>query len=235
WSLDGTAPGPGFFLTPDVGPDGRLTGKVIPNGAPPGVNYIVADVGIDVEGTVITRPTIRHVITRDAFGFPIHKVVVEQAQWQLLRIHQPLRLRSTPVGIEPDGWTTLPPGKPLGSPAFSAFNQFSTPENKPGFIRVSVSRAGYRGRDKPGKVTITFGRLIRGPDKQPAMGAVRGARHWVVHSGKTRVFFLPPTPPTRAEVRISPTFSPHDFGGSDRRELGAQVSYSFTATRPPGT
>jgi hypothetical protein len=64
------------------------------------------------------------------------------------------------------------------------------------------------------------------------MGHVTEVHHWVVHSGTTRVFVLRAVPPTRVEVRISPTFSPHDFGGSDRRRLGAQVSYSFSETRP---
>ena len=80
-------------------------------------------------------------------------------------------------------------------------------------------------------MTIRVGRLIRGPDKQPALGRVWRTLRWVVHSGETRVFTVPITPPARVEVRVSPTFSPHDYGGSDRRELGAQVSYGFTATR----
>ena len=41
------APG---FVTPDAGPDGRLTGKSIPTGAPPGVDYMVADEDIEVAG-----------------------------------------------------------------------------------------------------------------------------------------------------------------------------------------
>jgi hypothetical protein len=139
------------------------------------------------------------------------------------RIDQPLRLRSTPVGIYSDGWT--------GS--FSAYNQFSTPGGRAGWIRVTVSRAGWQGKDKPGNVTLTAGRLIQGKDKQPAMGRVTDVDRWVVHSGKTRVFVVRASPPTRVEVRISPTFSPHDYGGSDRRELGAQVSYAFSTTRPP--
>ena len=239
WSLDGTAPGPGThppgFVTPDAGPDGHLTGRSIPTGAPPGVNYIVADSSIEVAGTFIVNPTIRHVITEDQFGFPVHQVVVQPAPWRLLRIDQPLRLRSTPVGIEPDGWMTTPPGAPQTAPAFSAYNQFSTPGNRPGFIRVVVSRAAWNGQDKPGKVTITVGRLIRGKDKQPALGPVTAVLHWVVHSNKTRVFYVPASPPTRVEIRVSPTFSPHDYGASDRRRLGAQVAYSFSATRPPGT
>ena len=117
-------------------------------------------------------------------------------------------------------------------PAFSAYNQFSTPNNKPGWIRIVVSRAGWQGKDKPGNVKIKVGNLVRGPDKQPALGTVRQVLRWKVHAGKTRVFYVPAAPPTRVELTVSPTFSPYEFGGSDRRQLGAQVSYSFTEKRP---
>jgi len=236
WSLDGTAPPPGRqapgFVTPDAGPDGRLTGKSIPTGAPAGVDYMVADQDIAVQGKELLRPQVQSVITEDAFGFPIHKVQVTPAPWRLLKIDRPLRLSSTPIGIEPDGWVTPPLESPNGSPALSAYNQFSTPGDKPGWIRIVVSRAGWLGPDKPGKVTIKVGRLVRGADKQPALGKVSQILHWTAHSGKTRVFYVRATPPTRVEMTISPTFSPHDFGGSDRRQLGAQVSYSFSPTRP---
>lgn len=224
WSLDATAPGPGYTLTPDAGPDGRLTSKAYPMGAPPGVEYIVADEGIDPVGRFVVQPAVRKVITRDQFGFPIRKVVVEPAHWRVLRIEQPLRLQSTPVGIYTDGWTG----------AFSAYNQFATPDGRPGWIRVTVSRAGWLGKDKPGRVTVTAGNLIRGPDKQPKLGRVTDVEHWVVHAGKTRVFYIRASPPTRVEVRVAPTFSPYEFGSSDRRDLGAQVSYAFTEKPPPG-
>ena len=120
WSLDATAPGPGTtppgYLTPDIAPDGRLTGRTIEHGAPPGVNYIVADTDIQVAGKVVLEPTVKRVITEDQFGFPTHKVVVEPSNWRVLQIAQPLRLEATPVGIYSDGWTG----------AFSAYNQFST-------------------------------------------------------------------------------------------------------------
>jgi hypothetical protein len=230
WSLDATAPGPGTtppgYLTPDIAPDGRLTGASIPTGAPPGVNYIVADQDIQVAGRFLLQPTIKRVTTEDQFGFPIHKEVVQPSRWRLLGISQPLRLQATPVGIYSDGWTG----------GFSAYNQFSTPGNKPGWIRILVSRAAFQGPDKkPGNVTITAGRLVQGKDKEPALGRVSTTLHWVVHSGKTRVFYVRATPPTRVEVRIKPTFSPHEFGNSsDRRRLGAQVFYTFTSKPPPG-
>jgi hypothetical protein len=236
WSLDGTAPPPGRlapgFVTPDAGPDGLLTGKSIPTGAPAGVDYMVADEDIQVQGKEIRRPQVQSVITEDAFGFPIHKVVTAPAPWRLLKIDRPLRLSATPTGVEPDGWVTPPLGSPNGSPAFSAYNQFSTPGGKPGWIRITVSRAGWQGTDKPGKVTIKAGRLVRGVDKQPSLGKVSQVLHWTVHRGKTRVFYVRVVPPTRVELTVSPTFSPHDFGASDRRQLGAQVSYSFSPTGP---
>ena len=170
-------------------------------------------------------------ITEDAFGFPIHKVVNAPAPWRLLKIARPLRLSSTPTGIEPDGWVTPPLGSPNGSPAFSAYNQFSTPGDKPGWIRIHVSREGWRGTDKPGKVTIKAGPLVRGADKQPALGKVVQVLHWTVHSGKTRDFYVRAVPPTRVELTVSPTFSPYEFGGSDRRQLGRR---SRTRSLRPG-
>ena len=145
WSLDGTAPGPG--TTPPGYRHARRSARTAgssaarsEHGAPPGVDYIVADQDIEVAGTLIVQPTIQHVITEDQFGFPIHKVVVQPAPWRLLQIDQPLRLASTPVGIEPDGWMTRRRARRRRA-AFSAYNQFSTPGNRPGWITVVVSRA----------------------------------------------------------------------------------------------
>ena len=60
WSLDATAPGPGTtppgYLTPDTAPDGRLIGRTIEHGAPPGVEYIVADQSIQVAGSSSSSP-----------------------------------------------------------------------------------------------------------------------------------------------------------------------------------
>ena len=236
WSLDGTAPGPGRqapgFLTPDAQPDGKLVGTSIPHGNPPGVDYMVADNSIQVAGKEIVRPNVVSTITEDEFGFPIHKLVTTPAPWRLLKIDRPLRLASTPTGVSPDGWVTPPLGLGRGAPAFSAYNQFSTPTGKPGWIRIVVSRAGWQGKDKPGTWSIKVADLVRGADNQPALGKVRQVLRWKVHAGKTRAFYVPADPPTRVELTVSPTFSPYEFGGSDRRELGAQVSYSFAENRP---
>ena len=76
WSLDGTAPGPGPVLTPDlIATDGRLAGD-------PGYGYAVIDNGLSIAGT-----------TRCAAG-----------RLRLVRIAKPLRLRESLAGVFNDGW-----------------------------------------------------------------------------------------------------------------------------------
>ena len=117
------------------------------------------------------------------------------------------------------------------------YNQFSTPGNKPGWIKVRVSRAAFNGPDKkPGNVTIRAGELIQGPDKQPALGRSETRCAGSCTAARPAIFYVRATPPTRVEVQVSPTFSPHEFGNSsDPRQLGAQVTYEFTSKPPPGT
>jgi hypothetical protein len=76
WSLDGSAPGPGPTLSPDLArTDGTLSN-------PPGTPYLVADHGVNPVGTPIdTWKTVR-----------------------LYRLDGPIRLVDWVTGIEPDGW-----------------------------------------------------------------------------------------------------------------------------------
>jgi hypothetical protein len=194
WSLDGTAPGPGPVLTPDlVAIDGRLTPD-------PGARYVVVEPGTDLVGTVVARPP-------------------ESGRWTVYRLDGPLRLAHASTGIFSDGW--------MG--AESAYNQYATESGQGGNILVSLSRATWGGPDKPGRVLIKVGTLVRGEDKQPHIGRVTATQRWVIHSGSKATFVMPtPRPPFRAEVSIDPTFSPADYEGqSDRRELGAVVTYRF--------
>ena len=110
WSTDGTAPGPGPSLVPNVvSPDGRIE-----PGA--GVRYIVADYGITPIGRVVARK--------------IHRGGRGARPWTLVRITPPLRMRQTVEGVYPDGW-----GKPT-----TALNQYSIPNGVPSIVRVDLSR-----------------------------------------------------------------------------------------------
>jgi hypothetical protein len=219
WSLDGTVPGPGAINTPDLH---KTDGQLYPE---PNVDYVVADAGVDPVGRLVYQPSLPYEVqTTDEFGFVHTKIQRAPSSWRVYRIEKPFRLRSAPVGIFSDGWTG----------AASSYSQFSTPGNRPGFLRIGVSRAAWKGPDKPGHVTIRVGRLVIGHNRQPAMGRLIAVRRWTVHRGSERTFTIPvPRPPLRVEVTVDPTFSPTDYGFSDQRELGAQISYGWSAT-PPG-
>ena len=205
WSLDGSAPGPGPILTPDLA---DAEGTLAPD---PGLPYVVAEQGVDVVGRVVAR----------------------RARWTVYRVEPPLRLAHGQTGVFSDGWIGCAT-EPCPA-AESGYSQFATPGGRAGFATVTVSRAGWRGPDKPGNVVIRVGTLVKGADKQPALGRVTAVRSWVVHSGRARTFVIPtPHPPIRIEVSVAPTFSPADYGASDRRRLGAQVGYTFSLTRPSG-
>ncbi|MER3409134.1 MAG: hypothetical protein C4306_03305 [Thermoleophilia bacterium] len=171
----------------------------------PGVRYVVVEPGIELDGVVVARPP-------------------RSGRWTVYRLRGPLRLAEARTGIYADGWTG----------AESAYNRYATPGGRPGYVVVDVSRAAWRGPDKPGLVTVRLGTLVKGEDKQPHLGQVTAARRFVIHSGSFRQLVLPtPRPPFRVEVRIAPTFSPADYpGSSDRRQLGAQVGFRFATERP---
>lgn len=207
WSVDGSAPGPGPVETPNTAADGRL----FP--APPStIDYVLAEPGIDMDGTVVGKPP-------------------QTGRWTLFRVKHPLRYAFNETGIFADGQTgcsTLPCPE-----ADSAYNQFSTPGGKAGYAVVDVSRASACGAPVgPAGVTVTIGRLIEGKDKQPHIGHVTKVRRATLRIGSRIQFVLrTPKPPFRVEVRISPTYSPLKFGGSDQRQLGGQVGFRFSSSR----
>jgi hypothetical protein len=199
WSLDGTAPGPGPVLTPNLA---AVDGRLFPD---PGYPYVMVEPGIDLVGKEL-----------GPFG-----------RWRVFEVTPPLRLAHSETGIFSDGQTGCS-FEPCPA-ALSAYNQYSTPGGRSGWVAVSISRLGSCGAPiKPGHVVIRLGRLIRGQDKQPHLGAVRATRTWTVAAGYARTVVIPSgRPPFRVEVSISPTYSPADYGASDRRALGAQVGFSF--------
>jgi Dolichyl-phosphate-mannose-protein mannosyltransferase len=198
WSLDGTAQGPGPFLTPDLkAPDGTLSPD-------PHYPYVVADRGIRVEGKQLGRH--------------FHEAGGSYIPWTLYRVvDEPLRLRWAYVGVQPDGW--------MGSD--SSYNRYWSPGNKPGTMIIRLTRAPgtpatarvaignvIRGPDKQPhlgrKVAVYRGRLTSTKDlvfKIPAPGPRFRVE---VHVAPT----FKPIDVTNGRL-------------SDARELGAQVSYTF--------
>jgi hypothetical protein len=99
-------------------------------------------------------------------------------------------------------------------------------------MRVRVSRAGWTGADVPSLVTIASG-PVKMTDAGPILARTTAIRKWVVHSGSTRTFDVPvPQSPFRLEIKVSPTFSPAQFGQADARQLGAQIAFEAPAGSP---
>lgn len=208
WSVDGSAPGPGPVETPNTAADGRLFPP-----PPAGVDYALVEQGIVMDGTIVGRPP-------------------ETGRWILYRVRHPLRYAFNETGIFADGQTgcsTAPCPE-----ADSAYNRFSTPGGRAGYAVVDVSRLSACGAPVgPAGVTVTIGKLVEGRDKQPHIGRVTAPpQRWTLRIGTARRFVLrTPRPPFRVEVRISPTYAPLTFGGSDQRQLGGQVGFGFSLRR----
>jgi hypothetical protein len=210
WSLDGTAPGPGPTLTPDL----RKTNGTL--SADPGYPYVVAENGIELAGR---RVAIHY--HRAGGGFDA---------WRLYRVTHPLRLRSAITGLYPGGWS---------GPNDTAYTRYSTGGDRNGTMRITVSRRDWAGPDVKSKVTILMGTVKIGPDHQPAIGRVTATRTWFIHSDLQQTFVLPtPGPRFRVEVHVDPKFVPEELSPgttNDSRVLGAVVTYRFSDSPRTGS
>ena len=212
WSTDGSAPGPGPTLSPDL--VDAATGEITQ--PPTSVEYVVADPGIDIVGELVDPHA--------------HFAAGTKTFWRLFKIVPPLRLQNSTRGVSQDGWAADQ----------TDYTQFTTPGNRPGFAVVRVHRLGWGGKDVPkggSRVVIRVGELVR-KDKQPALGRITARCTFKINRLEDRTFLLQtPPPPFHVDVRIDPTFVPRDIDprDPDTRELGAQVGYSFSpaASVPP--
>jgi hypothetical protein len=203
WSLDGTAPGPGPILTPDLE---AANGTLTPN---PGTEYALALNGIELQAPVVARRGTSTLYRLDG---------------------RPLKLAAAVTGLESDGWMSAPDAN---SPATFSYTRYDVSRDGPGFAVGRLSRVASCGKDIPGKATVKIGPVGIGPDKQPTIThvtavwptraqAARGEN--IVHQCKATGFALPaPSVPWRLQISITPTFVPHQLDPrfSDRRHLGA--------------
>jgi hypothetical protein len=204
WSLDGTAKGPGPFLTPDPS---EVNGALSHD---PGYPFVVEETGIDIAGkTVATH---------------LHRAGGGLEKWRLVKIEPPLRLSGAATGIYPDGWMS----------SFSAYTRYSTEGNRAGRMRIALSGPPQGVQEVTTHVTVSIGPIVIGDDKQPHLGKPAEMRRFDLRSKQARVLTLPaPGPRFRVEIEVTPTFIPKELapGASDNRPLGAQVRYVFLPPR----
>jgi hypothetical protein len=207
WSVDGTAPGPGAILTPDLAAaDGTLT----PN---PRTDYAITLNGVELQAPEVARV----------------------GQYILYRVDQkPLKVAAGVTGVDHDGWVS---DNGDDGVAEAAYNRFDVSRDGPGFASVNVSRVGACLGAKTAKVTARIGPLGIGRDNQPAIARVTEVQEKPLPDCKTNGFLLSPPPgPWRVEVSITPTFIPHelDVNHSDTRRLGATFTAGFRPFSPGG-
>jgi hypothetical protein len=203
WSLDGTAPGPGPILTPDLdATDGTLTPV-------PETDYALAINDVTLQAPVVER----------------------RGSTVLYRLDgKPLKLKDAVVGRTTDGWIT---GTSEERVARAAYTRYDVSGDGPGFAFVRLSRLDWcpaPGERGSGVATVRIGPVGIGPDKQPAISKVTSERKIVVEDCKANgVLLPPPDAPWRIEVELEPTFSPNEIDprNSDRRQLGAVMEAGF--------
>jgi hypothetical protein len=203
WSVDGTGPGPGNTLTPDL---------------------------LDVDGTLWPDPRTDFVLTSGGVEV-VGERVAQNAGSALVRLNGPIRLRSNTTGIAADGWILGDPGD-ASVPARAAYNRFDVSEGGgTGRAIVTLSRETFcpEGVRLPGIARVRIGELGRGPDKQPAIVRETASETVYVPACAVRTVALPtPDGPWRAEVAVE-TFVPAQVdpqnSGGERRALGARVSF----------
>ena len=209
WSVEGSAPGPGGTVTPDlVRPDGTLRPS-------PGTRYVLEFNGVDVVGEEVAR------------GGPDGPVLV--------RIGDVFRLRANQLGVQGDGWFAA---RSESEPARAAYNRFDISQDGPSLAIVRLSRETFcptPAETLPGAMTVRIGPIGVGADKQPALERVTASQtRYVPTCGYREFVFDAPRTPWRIEVE-GETFVPAEVdpqGSSDRRRLAARVE--FTVEPRPG-
>jgi hypothetical protein len=139
WSLDGSAPGPGAILTPDLaGVDGTLTPS-------PGTEYALALNGVELQAPVVTRNG----------GATLYRLD-----------GKPLRLASGTTGLYTDGWMADEAaytrydvsGDGPGQAVVVLSRERWCPHDKPGQATVRIGPVGIGEDNQPAIARVTASR-----------------------------------------------------------------------------
>ena len=198
WSLDGSAPGPGPTLTPDLANrDGELT-----NGG--GIDLVLTPDVVSLTGPVVaSRP-----------GETLRRVV--DGKWAL---HQ------ASYGVAHDGWITGSSDDPVARGRFAYFGPetkrgvLHVGVGRAGFCPSAAPNA---------HVVIRVGPLRLNEQRAPYVRHASYTRRVVVPNCHQRELTFSVVPPVVVEVSATPVVYPVDYNIGDNRYLGVQVGFSFT-------
>jgi hypothetical protein len=201
WSLDGSAPGPGPTLTPDLqNRFGALTHD-------PGFQYVVSPTGINIVGPTVASK--RGVVLRRIDSHP----------WMI---------QETLYKVTNDGWISA--YKPTET-AFGRFAYFGPERapgtvhvtvGRAGFCPDSAPSA---------HVTVQIGPAALDEQHAPYVARAQKTERFTLPNCTSRSISVTATPPVAVQVSAFPTFVPRHYGIGDDRNLGAQVGFSFSPKR----
>lgn len=201
WSLDGSAPGPGPTLTPDL----RNRYGVLSHD--PGYPYVVATTGVNLIGPTSARNgnlTLTHVLSH------------------------PWRLQRAVYGVSTDGWITGTSDVPVARGTFAYFGPETAPGIAHVFVsRASFCANGV----PPTHITVRVGPLALNEQRAATVARTARVERFTLPNCGTRRLQVPATPPLAVEITADPTVRPTDYGAGDNRELGVQVGFSFSPKR----
>jgi hypothetical protein len=144
----------------------------------------------------------------DEAGARVDGTPVQQTALGLLLHTAPqARAAETLEGMYPDGW----------SGPVATYRRFAPADLHT--VRVGLSREDFASPDVPSVVQILVGR---------AGGPLVPRYTIVLHAGEAQqIRVAVPKPPFEVRVTFDPPFSPATYGGSDNRQLGAKISFTY--------
>jgi hypothetical protein len=197
WSLDGSAPGPGPTLTPDLSDRyGTLSHD-------PGLPYVLATDGVNLIGPVVASST----------GLTLRLIQ-----------HHPWRLHDAEYGVSGDGWISGSKDIPFADGTYAYFGPETKPGTLSISVgRKGFCATGAPGT----RVTVQVGSVALNEQKAPYVAHASWVKKFLLHNCEQKVLTVTVAPPLAVHVHASSTVQPIDYGATDPRMLGAQVGFSF--------
>jgi hypothetical protein len=148
----------------------------------------------------------RYVVSATGFGVA-GKRIATRGFLSLYRVEPPVGVASLVTGVQPDAWTG----------ATADYTSFRSSGSRR--LNVLVWRPKLSG-PPPAHVTVTV-RGVRG-------GSAWETERWTVQNGTRHLFRLRLRPGAfHVHLAVDPTFVPSQYGQTDTRTLGVQVSFSL--------
>jgi len=201
WSLDGSAPGPGPTLTPDLqNRVGALTHD-------PGFKYVVSTNGVNIVGTTVASKP----------GLTLRRID-----------HHPWMIQETLYKVTNDGWISAYQSTETALGRFAYFGPERAPGTlhvtvgRAGFCPTSAPST---------HVTVRIGPVALDEQRAPYVAHAQKTERFTLPNCTSRSISLTATPPLAVQVTAFPTFVPRQYGIGDDRHLGAQVRFSFSPKR----